>query len=74
VATALKVVRTVRNLRRQDVAALAGISRTTVARIEAGRHQPQTATAVKLADALGVPVGLLLERVPPTSTRTPGAR
>lgn len=43
-----------------ELAAAAGLARTTIDRIEAGEHAPQMRTARALADALGVPVERLV--------------
>jgi transcriptional regulator with XRE-family HTH domain len=46
-------------MRQVDLAAAAGCSREEVSRLEAGRHRPQSATAARLAEALGVPAATL---------------
>lgn len=48
--------------KRADQAAALGLNRRTIARLRAGQ-QPSFATAVHIADTLGVSVDLLFERV-----------
>jgi DNA-binding XRE family transcriptional regulator len=43
-------------LRQADLAELAGCSRDTISRLEAGRNQPQLATARAIAAALNIPL------------------
>jgi transcriptional regulator with XRE-family HTH domain len=57
----LKALRRERNLTQERLARDANISVTTVARIEAGRHNPGIATALKLARALEVPISALFD-------------
>ena len=45
-----------------QLAAAAGISRITVARLESGKYSPTLKTLVRLSDALGVPVNELIEK------------
>lgn len=44
-----------------EVAVAAGVTPATIVRVETGRHEPTLATLRKLAGALGVTVGELLE-------------
>ena len=56
-------------LSQQELAAAAGVSRTTVARAEAGLIVPQPSTVRKLARALGCrPVDLMLPPTPPPAS------
>jgi putative transcriptional regulator len=65
----LKVQRAMRNLTQADLAELAGVTRKSVNAIETGRMTPSVILALKLAEALGVPVeaifGLDGEPAPP---------
>ena len=56
-------LRELRALSQRELAALAGLSVTTVNRIETGQHKPMPRTVRKLAEALGVtPEELLTEQ------------
>jgi transcriptional regulator with XRE-family HTH domain len=57
----LKGLRKRRDLTQEHLAQKAGISRTYLARIELGQHDPTLSVLEKLARALGVPVTKLLE-------------
>jgi len=59
VRNALKVRRAMRDLTQAELAGLAGITRVSVNAIEAGRMTPSILLALKLAEALEVPVGEL---------------
>lgn len=61
----LRRLRELRALSQRDLAALAGMSVTTVNRLELGRRRPQQRTVRKLAQALGVSPEQLLSRQPP---------
>jgi transcriptional regulator with XRE-family HTH domain len=50
-----------RKLTQEALAERAGISRTYLARLETGKHDPTASVLEKLAKALGVKVGRLLE-------------
>ena len=57
-------LRELRALSQRELAALAGLSVTTVNRIENGQHRPMPKTVRKLARALGVsPEELLTEQL-----------
>ena len=61
-ATVLKDLRAKRDLTQQDLAKRAKVTRSYIALLESGRKRnPSVAIARKLAKALGVPVGELLE-------------
>jgi transcriptional regulator with XRE-family HTH domain len=60
-ALKLKDLRDKRDLTQADLAKKAGVSPGYVARLETGHHDPKLSTLHKLAKALGVPVGALLE-------------
>ena len=57
----LKVLRTERQMSQEALAKKAGISREYLARLETGHHDPPLSTLTKLAKALKVKVGELLE-------------
>jgi putative transcriptional regulator len=59
VENSLKVQRAKRNLTQADLAGLAGITRVSVNAIETGRMTPSILLALKLAEALEVPVSEL---------------
>lgn len=59
----LRRLRELRALSQRELAACAGLSVTTVNRIEGSRHKPMPRTVRKLAEALGVsPEELLTEQ------------
>ena len=60
-AKRIKEWRAKRKLSQRDLADLSGVSREYIARIELGQHDPTVSTLVKLAKALGVKPGVLLE-------------
>ncbi len=60
-AMKLKKEREKRGLSQEALAKKAGISRGYLARLEIGRHDPTITMLRKIARALGVPVGELLE-------------
>ena len=57
----LKKLREARGLTQEQLAEKAGFSRAYIARLEIGRHDPALSTLEKLAKALKVKVGRLLE-------------
>lgn len=57
----VRELRQARNLYQQELADKAGVSRQTVVNLENGRHVPDTSTLSKLARALDVPVGDLID-------------
>jgi transcriptional regulator with XRE-family HTH domain len=57
----LRQLRERRALRQEDLAALAGIGKNTVNRIEKNRTEPHMTTIRKLAEALGVDPAELVE-------------
>ncbi len=61
VSMRLKQYREARGLTQEQLAEKAGVSRAYVARLEIGRHDPPLSTLEKLAKALKVKVGRLLE-------------
>ena len=61
--TRLRVVRERKAITQAELAQVAGLSRTAVANIEAGRSQPYPSTVRKLATALGVEPAALMEPV-----------
>ena len=60
-ATKIKALRERRRLTQEQLAERAGVSRTYLARLETARQDPTLSTLEKLAKALGVKVGRLLE-------------
>lgn len=50
----LRVLRARRNLKQQDLAARAGVSVTFLSELENGKREPGLASAIALANALGV--------------------
>jgi len=44
-----------------EVAEAAGMARSNFARLEASRHEPRLATLRRVAEALAVPLGALVE-------------
>lgn len=52
----LRRCRILKGMRQADLAERAGCSRDTIARLEAGKNQPQLRTALAIAAALGAPV------------------
>lgn len=61
--TRLRAVRNDRGLKQDDVAKAAGLSRTSVVNIEAGRQGVALGTLFRLAEALGVAPAELLPEV-----------
>ncbi len=57
----LKKLRAVRGMTQEALAEKAGISRTYIARLELGQQDPTLGTLEKLAKALKVKVGRLVE-------------
>ena len=61
VAARIKTLRERRGMTQEVLAAKAGISRAYLARVETVRHEPTLTTLEKLAKALRVKVGRLVE-------------
>jgi DNA-binding XRE family transcriptional regulator len=61
IGTRLRTIRIERGLAQEEVARRAGVALNTVVRAELGRVTPSTATVLKLAEALDVSAGDLLE-------------
>jgi transcriptional regulator with XRE-family HTH domain len=57
----LKRLRVGRQMSQEDLAKRAGLSREYIGRLETGHHDPSLSTLQKLAKALKVKVGELLE-------------
>lgn len=55
------LARTVRRESQEELGRLAGVSRVTVGSIERGDHPASVVAYARLADALGLPVGELLD-------------
>ena len=60
-AAKLKALRARQGLTQEQLAEKSGVSRTYLARLETGRQDPTLSTLEKLAQALGVKAGRLLE-------------
>ena len=60
-AMRLKQMREAKGLTQDALAKKVGVSRAYLARLEMGRHDPPLSRLRKLAKALGVPAGRLLE-------------
>jgi transcriptional regulator with XRE-family HTH domain len=60
-ATNLKAARKRLNLTQEQVAERSGVHATEVSRIEGGKRDPQVSTVIKLAEAVEVRPGQLLE-------------
>jgi transcriptional regulator with XRE-family HTH domain len=60
-ATTIKRLRKRRGLTQQGLAVRAGLTLGYIARLEIGMHDPRLGTLRKIAKALDVPVGKLLE-------------
>jgi transcriptional regulator with XRE-family HTH domain len=60
-AKRIKDWRSKRKLSQRELADLSGVSREYIARIELGQHDPTLSTLEKLAKALKVKVGRLVE-------------
>jgi transcriptional regulator with XRE-family HTH domain len=58
----LRQIREERGLSQRELAARAGVVKSTIYEAEAGRHIPRIQTLEKLADALGVSIVDLLPR------------
>jgi len=59
--TNLREARKRLKLTQEEVAARSGVHATEVSRIEAGKRDPQVSTLLRLAKAVEVPPGRLLE-------------
>jgi HTH-type transcriptional regulator, competence development regulator len=57
----LREAREGQGLTQEQVAERSGVHATEVSRIEAGKRDPKVSTLLRLAAALGVPAGSLLE-------------
>lgn len=52
--TKLRAARRAKNLRQEDLAEAAGVSQSTIVRLENGQNEPTFSTALRIARALGV--------------------
>jgi DNA-binding XRE family transcriptional regulator len=68
----LRHYREQRDLSRKALAQVSGISLATIREMEAGRRLPDIATLVRLADALGLSCGALVECGVSMATGSPG--
>ena len=59
----LRELRAQQVLSQQDLATRAGVSKTTIVQIEAGRIRPHLSTVRKLAAALGLPARALRDHL-----------
>jgi putative transcriptional regulator len=55
-ANRLRVARAERNLSQTELADAVGVSRQTISSIETGQYGPSTLLALRIADALRVPI------------------
>jgi transcriptional regulator with XRE-family HTH domain len=73
IARTLRAHRRARELSIGELAKRAGISKTLISRLEAGVGNPSVETLWRLAGALDVPLGMLIESEEPPPTRLIGA-
>jgi XRE family transcriptional regulator, regulator of sulfur utilization len=73
IARTLRAHRRARALSIGELAKRAGLSKTLVSRLEAGNGNPSVETLWRLANALDVPLGMLIESEEPPRTRMIGA-
>jgi len=66
--------RKARHLRQTDLAELSGIAQADISRIERGQVAPTTPTLLKLAEALGAQIQLVLPVGPSSSDESTAAR
>ena len=52
--TKLRATRRAKGLKQEDLAAAAGVSQSTIVRLESGQNEPTFGTALRIARALGV--------------------
>ncbi|MCH8040557.1 MAG: helix-turn-helix transcriptional regulator [Nitrospinae bacterium] len=69
--TNLNKIRTTRKLSFRKLGGMSGVHFVTLARIEAGVHDPRLSTLRRLAKALNVSIGKLVGDYPPTTKRRP---
>jgi transcriptional regulator with XRE-family HTH domain len=69
IARALRAHRRARGLSIGELARRAGVSKTLISRLEAGLGNPSVETLWRLAGALDVPLGMLIESEEPPPTR-----
>lgn len=62
IGRAIRTTRKERGLSQRDLAERAGVSHGAVGHYEAGRNDPNVQTLVRIARALGVGVGFLVQR------------
>lgn len=65
----VKALRQQIRLTQEELGQACGLFRTYIARIESGAADPTVSTLLRVADALGVPVGSLLENQQTRSLR-----
>lgn len=77
-AAAIRQLRRARDLSQEALAGAAGMHPKHLSEIERANKDPRATTVIRLADALGVPVSELYERVdgqhPPTAPTAPQRR
>ncbi len=66
--------RKARNLRQSDLAELSGVAQADISRIERGMIAPTVATLIKLTDALGAQIQLVLTSVDDKAADATGTR
>jgi transcriptional regulator with XRE-family HTH domain len=70
----VKVLRTHRQLSQEELAQAAGLDRTYVSRVERGAHNVTVLTLIRVAEALDVAAGELLDSAVDDDDRTAGLR
>jgi len=61
--TAIKLARVKADMRQTELARLTGLTQSTLSSLENGKQDPTIPTLMKIAKALGVDPGSLLEKV-----------
>lgn len=59
--SAVRAIREARNLAQEDLANLADIERSHMGKLERGQHMPTLALVFKIANALGLAPGMLID-------------
>jgi transcriptional regulator with XRE-family HTH domain len=63
VGAAIRAIRTGQSIPQERLAALAGVDRAFMGRLERGETNPSVETLAKVADALGTPLDVLFAEV-----------
>ena len=59
--TKIKQLRTLKELSQLELSKLSGVPQTTISNIEKNKCTPNIDNCIKIAEALGVPIGKLLD-------------